>query len=218
MNGLTPQFLLNVLAGIMLVLAFFMTARMRLRSMVGMFAVQSFVLAVFALVAAQAINEPHLRITATLTFLLKTLFLPWFLLRTADRAGIAHRLESFLRPTTTLFAAAILTLGAFAMARSLVPFTQADYLIAASSMSMVLLGLLMLVSRKGMYGQIAGFLLMENGIFTFGLTLTGGMPLLVELGIFFDVAIGAILMAALSYRVQQEHEAVTTDALTELVD
>jgi hydrogenase-4 component E len=83
---------------------------------------------------------------------------------------------------------------------------------------MMLLGLLALVTRKGMYGQIIGFLLMENGIFTFGLTLTGGMPLLVELGVFFDVTIGSVLMAALSYRVQKEHDTVVTDRLSELVD
>ena len=69
-----------------------------------------------------------------------------------------------------------------------------------------------------MYGQIIGFLLMENGIFTFGLTLTGGMPLLVEIGVFFDVTIGSVLMAALSYRVQETQSTVMTDALRELVD
>lgn len=218
MNGISYQFFLNALAGVMLVIAFYMTARMRLRSMLSMFAIQSFLLAIFAAVAAVMVDDWRLFITAALIFLLKTLFLPWFLVHTAERAGSTHRMDAFLRPAMTLFAAAALVLCTFIMTHSFVSFTHAQYLIVASSVSMVMMGLLMLVSRKGMYGQITGFLLMENGVFTFGLTLTGGMPLLVELGIFFDVVVGAVLMVALSYRVQHEHKTVATDTLTELVD
>jgi hydrogenase-4 component E len=191
---------------------------MRLRSLLAMFSLQSFLLAVFAAVAAKASNEWHLLITAVLTLLLKTWFLPWFLLRTAKRAKAVQRLQSYLRPATIMLLGGIMVLGAFYMTRSVVLPSNPEYLVVAASVAMVMLGLLMLVSRRGMYGQIVGFLLMENGIFTFGLSLTGGMPLLVELGIFFDVAIGAILMAALSYRVQVENKTVATHTLTELID
>lgn len=218
LSSISPQFFLDTLAGAMLAIAFYTTSRMRLRSLVLMFAWQSFLLAAFALIAASTFDEPHLRVTALLTFALKTCFLPWFLVRIAERSDTSHRLHAYLRPAPTLLVAGFVVLGACVMTQSLVPFAQTDYLIVASSISVVMLGLLMLVSRKGVYGQIVGFLLMENGIFTFGLALTGGMPLLVELGIFFDVAIGAVLMAALSYRIQREHETVTTDSLTELVD
>lgn len=214
----SEQLFLNVLAGGMLALAFFLTARMRLRSMLAMFAWQSFLLAVFAGMAAIFRHETHLFITALLTFALKTCFIPLLLIRTAERGKTVERMYAYLRPATMLFCGAIMILGAFTLTRSLVSLSQADYVIAASSVAIVLLGLLMLVTRKGMYGQIVGFLLMENGIFTFGLTLTGGMPFLVELGIFFDVAIGAVLMSALSYRVQKERETVMTDSLIELVD
>lgn len=199
-------------------LAFFLVARMRLRSMFKMFAWQSLLLAIFAGFAAAKADEPMLYITAGFTIMLKVFFIPWLLAFAADRAQASHRLQTYLHPAVMLACAALTVCGAFALTRSLIPSVSADYLIVASSVSMVLLGLLMLVSHKEMYGQIIGFLLMENGIFTFGLVLTGGMPLLVEMGVFFDVAIGAILMAALSYRVQKEHETVRTDILTELID
>lgn len=211
-------FILDSLAGGILGLAFFVAARMRLRSMLGMFAWQSFLLSVFAGVAAMNLHEPHLFITGAITVILKTWFIPWFLIRTAERSGSGQRLHSYVRPATTLLSAALLVLIGFFMTRSLVPLAHPDYLVAASSVSTVLIGFLMLIVRRDMYGQIIGFLLMENGIFTFGLTLTGGMPLLVELGIFFDIAIGAVLMAALSYLVQKELETVRTDTLTDLVD
>lgn len=210
--------MLNILAGGMLVLAFFTVARMRLRSMLYMFAGQSLLMAAFAAVAAASLHEEHLYITAALTLALKVWFLPWFLVRTAERSGSVQRLHAYLRPATALFIGFFMVVGAFLFTRPLAPFTNSDYFLIAVSVSVVLLGLLMLVARKGMYGQIVGFLQLESGIFIFGLSLTGGMPLLVEIGIFFDVTIGSILMAALSYRAQKEHETVLTDRLSELVD
>jgi hydrogenase-4 component E len=76
----------------------------------------------------------------------------------------------------------------------------------------------MLMTRKGLYGQIVGFLILENGIFTLGLALTGGMPLLVDVGVFFDVTIGAILMALLTYRVHGETRRADTENLETLID
>ncbi len=215
---LIDPFVFRALAGGMLLCAFFLVARMRLRAMLKMFACQSLLLAIFAGLTAFKADEPSLYITALLTAILKVWFIPWLLVFATDRARASHRLQAYIHPTIILMCAALTVGGAFMLTRSLLPVASADYLMAASAVSMILLGLLMLVTRKDMYGQIIGFLLMENGIFTFGLTLTGGMPLLVEMGIFFDVAIGAVLMAALSYRVQQELETVDTDTLTKLID
>lgn len=209
---------LNVLAGGMLVLAFFAPARMRLRSLLLTYAGQSLLLALYAGSVALMRNEPQLLVTAALTIFLKVWFIPWLLARVNERSRAIHRLSSYLRPATTLLAAAFMVLGGFLLTPSLVRFTDPNYLTTVVSIALVLIGLLMLVIRTGMYGQIIGFLTMENGIFLFGLTLTGGMPLLVELGIFFDVAIGAVIMAALVYRVHGERETFTTHALTELVD
>ncbi len=214
---LDPVFF-RALVGGMLVLAFFLVARMRLRSMLKMFAWQSLLLALFAALTALKMDEPTLYVTAALTAFLKVWFIPWLLVMVAHRTGGSHRLQTYLHPAIILVCAAMTILGAFLFTHSLVSSTSPEYVIMAASVSLVLLGLLMLISHKEMYGQIIGFLLMENGIFIFGITLTGGMPLLVELGVFFDVAIGAVLMAALSYRVQKEHETVDTALLTQLID
>ncbi len=218
MNSIFSQLTLNALAGGMLVFAFFAPARMRLRSLLLTYAGQSLLLALFAGAVAVMRNEPQLLITAALTVFLKVWFIPWLLARANERSRAIHRLSSYLRPATTLLAAAFMVIGGFLLTPSLVRPTDPNYLIVVTSVSLVLLGLLMLVIRTGLYGQIIGFLLMENGIFLFGLTLTGGMPLLVEIGIFFDVAVGAVIMAALAYRVQREQKTLTTESLTELVD
>jgi hydrogenase-4 membrane subunit HyfE len=212
------QLILNVLAGAMFVLAFFIIGKIRLRSMLNMLTWQSILLALFVFVIAWTEGEWQLFITATLIIVMKAWLIPKLLLYSSEHTKASQRLQSFLRPETTLFLGFIFVIVGFILTRSIVPGLDAIYPSVGVAVSMILLGLLSLIVRKDMYGQIVAFLLMENGIFVFGLTLTGGMPLLVELGIFLDVTIGAVLMAGLSYRVQQEIETVTTDALSELID
>ena len=218
MTSPNTQLILNVLAGAMFVLGFFIIGKIRLRSMLDMLTWQSILLALFVFVVAWTKGELQLFITATLTVTMKAWLIPRLLLYSAERTKTNQRLQSFLRPETTLFLGFILVVTGFILTRSIVPTADVIYPSVGVAVSMILLGLLSLIVRKDMYGQIVAFLLMENGIFVFGLTLTGGMPLLVELGIFLDVAVGAVLMAGLSYRVQQEIETVTTDALSELID
>ncbi len=210
--------LLNALAGAMLLLSFLIVGRVRLASMLTWFRAQSVLLALYAFISAVALSEKQLLITALLTLVLKAWFVPRLLLRTAKQSGATERMPVYLRPTIAVVLAGALAFLAFTLTRSLLSPLADSYLIVGVSISMLLLGLFLLIVQRGMYGQMVGFLLMENGIFTFGLALTGGMPLFVELGIFFDVVVGSILMAALSYRVQAVHETVTTDRLRELVD
>lgn len=214
----TIPLVLNVLAGSMLIFGLLILGRMRLFSMVWLFAAQSFLLAVYASIVAVSSGEFHLLLTAFLTFLVKTVYIPYLLHKTSSTSKTSNRLQAYLRPASQLFVGVLMTGFSFYATRSLVPSSASSYLIAAVSVAMVLLGVLMLVIRTGMYDQIIGFLMMENGIFTFGLSLTGGMPLLVELGIFFDILVGSVLMAGLSYRVQTHHGSVVTDRLSELVD
>lgn len=215
---LTASLALQMLAGTMLALSFLILGRMRLFSMLKLFVWQSVLLAAYALVVAVSMRETELLVTVVLTLALKAFYIPRLLSRTAKFSHVLQRLQAYLRPATQLFLGALTIVLAFFLTRSLVPMEAKNYLVAAVSVSMVLLGLLMLVVRRDMYGQIIGFLMMENGIFTFGMALTGGMPLMVELGVFFDVMIGSVLMANLSYKVQTELGTVVTDRLNELVD
>ncbi len=210
--------ILNTLAGGMLVLSFLILGRMRLVSMLRLFSGQSLLLAAYAFVAAAAFHEPYLIGTAVLVLVLKVFYIPRLLLKTAKSSRVMHRLHAYLRPSMQLALAAVMILFGFIFAQSFMAVSPENLLIASVSVSMVLLGMLMLVVRKGMYSQIIGFLMMENGIFIFGLALTGGMPALVEVGIFSDVLIGSIVMATLAYRVQKEFGTVVTDRLSELVD
>ncbi len=213
---MTASALTASLLGAMLVASLLMTSRMRLTSLVALLRAQSGFLGLYALVLAYAGGAIHLAIIALLVLALKAVVIPEFLLRIARGSGVSERLEAYARPTTLSFAGLCVVGLAFVATNQLLP--DGNYFAAASSLSLVMLGFLLLVSRKDMFGQAIGFLGMENGIFIFGLALTGGMPLLVELSALFDLLILFILVSALVRRAQLEHSSVGTDLLRTLID
>ncbi len=206
-----------VCAGGMFFLAFLMSSRMRLGSLVGAFRAQSLLLAVIAAFSAFVLGEVELVIVAFLIVVVKVWFIPSFLLRAARVSGASERLQAYARPATLSFVAACLAVVAFISARALLP-VGSDYFVLAVSFGIVLVGLLMLISRKDMYGEGIGFFVMENGIFMFGLALTHGMPFLFEIGSFFDLLAFFILITVFTRRAQDEHASVATDDLRTLID
>ncbi len=198
-------------------MALFMASRMRLGALVGAFRAQSALLALLALAAAFRLDEMQLVVVAGLVITIKVWFIPSFLLRAAARSGASERLLAYARPTALSFAAVCAAFFAFVATRAMIP-VGADYIILASSFAIVLIGLLLLVSRKDMFGQGLGFFVMENGIFTFGLALTHGMPFLFEIGSLFDLVAFFILITVFTHRAQGEHASVETDLLRTLTD
>lgn len=201
----------------MLMLALYMTTRMRLGSLVSSFRLQSILLAVLALTMAYYLREWQLVVVALLIVMIKGWFIPSFLLRAARTSGASERLSAYMRPTSLALVSGAVVLFAYAAAHVLLPVGP-DYIILAASFSIVLIGLVMLISRKDMFGQGLGFFVMENGIFTFGLALTHGMPFLFEIGSLFDLVAFFILITVFTHRAQDEHASVHTDLLRTLVD
>jgi len=200
-----------------LLTALLMVSRMRLASLVGLFRIQAFLLGFYALDLGIRLGELHLFIIAGLVLVLKAVVIPTLFLYVARSTGAVQRLESYLRPTTLSFIGTLLVLGAFLLARAAL-WGGTNYLIVGVSFSLVILGLLLLITRKDLFGQGMGFLVMENGIFVFGLALTGGTPFFVEIGVMFDLLALFVLMIGLVRRVHGEYSSVTTDYLRELID
>lgn len=201
----------------MLLSSLLLVGRMRLQSFLAMFRLQSLFLSIYAFSLAYLGNEPSLMLMAILVFAVKVVLVPHLLLRAARRSGASLRLSAFLRPAALLFMGALITLFSFTVAGKLLPLSGFASFVGASALSLLLLGLFLLISRKDLFGGSIGFLVMENGIFIFGLALVGGMPFFVEIGILFDVMVSFVLMLALTFRVQREHASVETEKLSELV-
>lgn len=197
--------------------AFLMASRMRLASLATLYALQAGLLAAAVALYAARYGDDTAYVVAGLILVLKAGLIPRWFVRTVRAHGAHERLAAYARPTTLSFGALAAIVFAGLVARSLALASVAPYVALVSSIALVLIGFLMLISRRDMAGLGFGFLVVENGVFTLGLALTGGMPLFVELGILFDLSVLFILLIAFTRRAQREHASLATDYLHELI-
>jgi hydrogenase-4 component E len=85
-----------------------------------------------------------------------------------------------------------------------------------NAVSLILIGLFFMISRKKAIGQIIGFLVIENGLFTTAVMTTHGMPLIVDLGIFVDLITAVLIMGVLVFRISERFESINMDRLNKL--
>lgn len=197
--------------------AFLMASRMRLASLASLYAIQALLLSAAAALFAIAYGDAAAYVVAGLTFVLKVLLIPYWFVRIVRAHGSSERLMAFVRPTLLSFAAFTAILFSSFVAQSLALASGASYVGLTASIALILTGFLMLMTRRDMIGLGFGFLVVENGVFTLGLALTGGLPLFIELGVLFDLSIFFVLLVAFALRAQREHASLATDYLHELI-
>ena len=214
-----PETIQLISAGGLLFSTILTAMTLRLQLMLRLYAFASFCLAGVTVGLAFAHDSNHLFYAVAATILIKVWFIPHIIGGMARRVSASMRLISTLRPTTTLFLTAlILLLVLFYFHDStFIQLVEPSYVLYIS-VSLVLIGFLMMVLRRDIYSEIIGFLMMENGISLFSIATIGSGPALVEIGIFSAILIGAVLMTLLSRRVCELHGTQSTDSLRELID
>ena len=209
----------SLFAGGLLFTAIVSAMTQRLQLMIRLYAAASFCLVALTVGLATEHGSVHLLYAAAATLLLKVFLIPSLIGRMVKHVGASLRVVSSLRPTTTLFlTVAILFLVLFNMRQS--AFFQAvnpSYILFIS-VSMVLIGFLLMTIRRDVYSEILAFLTLENGIALFSIATIGTGPALVETGIFSVILIGAVLMTLLSQRVRELYGTENTDLMRELID
>lgn len=183
----------------------------RLPAIIRYFALSSLCLAGLTVTSSLLRADEHGVYSAFGTLVFKVIAIPVVLIYAASRAKASMQLKFYLRPATTYFVAAfILGITYFVSGRfAAVPFVP---------IALVLLGLAFMIMRKDLYSQIIGFMIMENGVAAYGVAAVGGIPLLMEIGIFLTVTAGALVMAVLSRHVQEMFASGDTERLTELTE
>jgi hydrogenase-4 component E len=217
----------GVLAGGMLLAAFFSVGRKRLPVFLRHYAASSACLAGIIAVNALRSAHPAEYAGAVATVVLKVGLIPLGILATARRCGDTMRLKAVTRPVLSYALAAAAVGGAYLLARR-VPLALAAPGTASSAvplagllfvaLGLILLGFLILIVRRDLYSQIIGFLTLENGIAAFAVVAIGGAPFLMEMGIFAVIASGVVLMAILSGQVHEIYRTHDTDTLRHLID
>ena len=211
-------FLLDVahmLAGGLVLVSFMLLYQTRMSSLLVVFALHAVVLTLSVAWQAHVQGSPHLYITAAIALVLKALIIPYALSRIVRSLGIHRSIETVGGIGLTMLAG--MGLVALSMVVMLKATATADPLARedlAFALSVVLLGLLMMVTRRNAVSQIVGFMSIENGLI---LAATGakGMPLVVEISVAFSVLVAFIVIGVFLFRIRERFDSVDVQVLDE---
>lgn len=211
------QDLVILLAAGMLVTAYLMVGQRALFTAIRLYGLQSMLLGGVAVVMAVSGHRPHLFASAALTIGLKGVLIPWFLMRVIDRIGIHREIEPILNVPSSLLICLGLTVAGYRVSTGLAEGAEgAAHHVIGVSLSMLLMGLFLMVTRRKAVTQILALLTVENAVFLVALGATTGMPLIVELGISFDVIVAVLVLGVLVHRIVDRFESMDVSRLSKL--
>ncbi len=202
-------------AGSLVLVSLMLLYQVRLSALLNVFAFQALVLAASVAWQAYVQGAPHLYLTAFIALSVKAIIIPLALHRMIRRLGIHREVETAINIGPTMLAG--LGLVALSMVVILRVTADADMLARedlAFALSVVLLGLLMMVTRRNAVSQVVGFMSLENGLI---LAATGakGMPFVVEISVAFSVLIAFIVIGIFLFRIRERFDTVDVQAMDE---
>ncbi len=203
----------HLLAGSLVLISFLELYQDRLYALLNIFALHALVLALSVAWQAYIQDAPHLYVTAAIALVFKAIVIPVALHRIIVSLGIHREIEKVVGiGATMLFGIGLVALSMVVMLRVTAeagPLAREDL---AFALSIVLLGLLMMVTRGNAVSQVVGFMSLENGLV---LAATGakGMPLVVEISIAFSILIAFIVIGIFLFRIRERFDTVDLEAL-----
>ena len=203
----------HLFAGGLVLVSFMLLYQDRLYAMLNIFALHAAVLALSVTWQAYIQDAPHLYITAVIALVVKAIIIPVALHRIIARLGIHREVETVVSIGPTMLAG--MGLVALSMVVMLRVTADADALARedlAFALSVLLLGLLMMVTRRNAVSQIVGFMSLENGLI---LAATGakGMPLVVEISVAFSILVALLVIGVFLFRIRERFDTVDLNAL-----
>lgn len=213
---MTPNIVILCAAG-MLVSALLMVGQRSLFTTIRVYGVQSLLLAAVAVIMAVSDDRPNLFVMAAMTTALKGFAIPLFLMRVVDRIGIHREIEPFLNVPASLLVCLGLTVAGYRVSSGFPEGTVGvTHHVLGVGLSTLMIGLFLMVTRKKAISQVLALLTVENAIFLVALGITSGMPLVVELGIFFDVILAVLVLGVLVRRIVDRFESMDVSRLSKL--
>ena len=212
MHGLTFD-IAHLLAGGLVLVSFMMLYQDRLFALINVFALHAVVLALSVAWQAYVQDAHHLYVTAAIALIFKAIVIPVGLHRIIQRLGIHRDIETAVGIGPTMLAGiGLVTLSMVLMLRvtpEADPLAREDL---AFALSIILLGLLVMVTRRNAVSQVVGFMSLENGLV---LAATGakGMPLVVEISVAFSILIAFIVIGVFLFRIRERFDSVDVGAL-----
>lgn len=212
----TSDLLILCAAG-MLVSGYLMVGQKALFTTIRLFAIQSLLLGVVAAAIAVTESRHELFVTAGITVAMKAVLIPWFLMRIIDRIGINREVEPFVNVPVSLLVCLGLTVVGYRVSTG---FPEGGggvrHHLIGVALSMLLIGMFLMVTRKKAITQILALLTVENAVFLVAVGVTPGMPFVVELGIAFDVIMAVVVLGVLVQRLVDRFESMDVSRLSQL--
>jgi hydrogenase-4 component E len=200
--------LVDLCSALLLLTCFAIVAQRRLSACVDLFALQSGFLVVTAALVAYLTGNHRI---------IKVVIIPRVLKKVIERLNVKRELVMNVTVPAGLLICGALVMLAFFITQPIIPL---GFLLTRDSLAIalaiVLIGLFTMIARQKAVTQLVGFLVMENGLFLGATAATYGMPLIVELGVFFDVLIAALIAGIYTNRLQDAFDSVDTSHLTVL--
>lgn len=220
MDKLDP--LLNIFSIGILISAFSLVASKRIMSYIRAFRIQSAILAAIAAIfsiyyLAEENRLEGIFIIFLLTVVFKVIYIPSMLKRISARVEYKVEKDFFINiPLSIIICCGLVIFTWYVVSK--IPELSNGYngSFMVQSVSVILIGLFFMISRKKAIGQIIGFLVLENGTFLTAILLTSGMPMIVEFGIFFDLLTAVLIMGIFVFRINETFEHIDINKLRNL--
>lgn len=197
--------------------SFLMLGQGRLLRLIFVFALQGLLLTLTTALAAYSLDSPHLYISAMMTLILKVIFIPWMLRRQVLLMNMHRDVEALKNNTAVMLGGAGLMVFSYYVLHPIVQTSSAIMLNAlAVSLSVVLLGMLLMISHRQAVAHVVGFMSIENGLFFAAIVATRGMPMVVELGVAFDVLVAAVLFGIFFFHIHTSIDSLDVDRMNRL--
>lgn len=186
----------------------------RLESSVKAYAINSWLLSGLIGIVAFMIGEFHLYMASIVTFLSKGVVIPIFLRKVVRDMKVTHEVEPYISNALSLTISGLLVAIVYASLKDGIFVTGFSRNVFQISLAVILIGLFTMITRRKAITQVIGLLFMENGLFLAGFSLTYGMPMLIELGVLFDMLMGIIIMGIFAIQIKRTFASSDLDKLT----
>lgn len=193
-----------------------MAAAKRISTCIVMFSAQCAVMTAQILATAWVHKSAEAFAIAGIVFVVKVIAIPYALFRIVERLNMPREVTSSTTSAQSVFSVAGLILLSFVVVQPYVHSLGINEDMLAAAVALILTGAFLMVSRKKALMQVVGLLVLENGIFLAALITTFGMPLVIEIGIFFDLLMGVFLMGLFVFRIRDTFEHLDVSRLRRL--
>lgn len=209
--------LTNLLLVFLILTTFKLLASSRLGACVRAVAAQGLALGLLTLATHEAALSLHIVAVAGGSMALKGFVFPWLLFRALREAGVRREVEPYVGYTLSILGGLVALGGSLWFGSRLqLPTEPVSTLALPVALFTMLAGLFVIVARKKAVMQVLGFLVLENGIYTFGAARVGDMPFLVELGVLLDLFVAVFVMGITIHHINREFDHIDTDRLDSL--